>query len=472
MHNTAGLALYYQGKYPQAFQEFLSSLRKDPNNVTAHFNLGRIFEKQGKFEDAFIQYQRTLSLDPVNQGAKSGFERLRRYEKRPEIVVRTREEELEQQVRAQPDSLSGREAQSELLQVRIKQIQDLFDQKNYSAAQDLIVKTQILYPENGELTFLNARYAYLMNQFPDAAEKARLAIQRGVSQEDVALYLMALSYEGLGDFVRAESALKDALKLAPSNAVYYERLGIVQRRQGKQVDAWEQFRRGVDVNPGAVETRVKLNRLSRELSLKTYTQGKLAFEQRNYAEAKSLLSQALEFGELTPDMQSEAKNLLSMTEYWVQKSDKIAQVREAQQGNTLNINLKRDLPFEEVRDSVGLYVGQYVSWKGRVVHLEQKDGFYEIIVDSDERNEFQEDLGMQGFFVVHVKGKIPDDRRLSYLGMAEIKGKLKDSAFVRNPYNKNVSSRKQPVVMLTEGRFENREFGSGFLRVYPEAGLF
>jgi len=71
-----------------------------------------------------------------------------------------------------------------------------------------------------------------------------------------------------------------------------------------------------------------------------------------------------------------------------------------------------------------------------------------------------------------VKGKIPDDRRLSYLGMAEIKGKLKDSAFVRNPYNKNVSSRKQPVVLLTEGRFENREFGSGFLRVYPEAGLF
>jgi hypothetical protein len=56
--------------------------------------------------------------------------------------------------------------------------------------------------------------------------------------------------------------------------------------------------------------------------------------------------------------------------------------------------------------------------------------------------------------------------------MAEVKGKLKDSAFVRNPYNKNVSSRKQPVVLLTEGRFENREFGSGFLRVYPEAGLF
>lgn len=472
MHNTAGLALYYQGRYAESFTEFLAALKKDPNNTTAHFNLGRIFEKQGKFEDAFIQYQRVLSLDPVNQGAKSGFERLRRFEKRPEIKVRTREEELERQLTQETDQLKQAEARNELLSTRLRQIQELFDQKNHSAAYDLIVKTKSLFPGSGELLFLHARYAFIQNQFPAAVDLTDQAIKLGVAQEDLALYLKALSYESLGDFVRAEAALKAALALAPSNSVYYERLGVVQKRQGKEVDAWEQFRRGVDVNPGAVQTRVQLNRLSRELSLKTYNDGKLAFESRDYARAKELLTRAIEFGELTPEMRSEAQSILKMTEYWVQKAQRITEVRENQRQNTQEINLRRDLEFSEVVNSVNLYTGEYVSWSGRVIHIEQKSGFYEILVDTDDQNDFQEDLVMGGLFVVQVKGVIPDDRRLSYLGSAEVMGKLKEPAYIRNPFNKNTSSRRQPVILLTEGKFQNRDFGSGFLRVFPEAGLF
>ena len=76
IHNTTGLAYFYQGKYAQAFEEFLSAARKDPNNVIAHFNLGRIFERQAKYKDAFIQYQRTLSLDPGHDQARIGYQKL------------------------------------------------------------------------------------------------------------------------------------------------------------------------------------------------------------------------------------------------------------------------------------------------------------------------------------------------------------------------------------------------------------
>ena len=72
IHNTTGLAYYYQAKFAQAFEEFLSAVQKDPNNVVAHYNLGRIFEKQAKYKDAFVQYQRTLSLDPSHDQARIG----------------------------------------------------------------------------------------------------------------------------------------------------------------------------------------------------------------------------------------------------------------------------------------------------------------------------------------------------------------------------------------------------------------
>ncbi len=475
MRNTAGLALYYQGRYAEAFEEFLGALRQDPNNKEAHFNLGRIFEKQGKFEDAFQQYRRTLALDPTHMAAKDGYERLRRFERKVEIRVKTREELLEDQVRQAEKTPQSERAAEELLQNRLAQIQKLFDSREYETAREVIERNRNLFPGSGELNFLLARYYYVKGEHSSASELCSRALSLGVKEEDVVHYLKALSHEALGDFTSAEDELRQALRLAPSNSVYYERLGIVQRRLGKEVDAWEQFKRGVEVNPGAIETRMQFNRLSRELSLKTYTQGRLAFERRDYRTAESLLGRAIEFGQLPDSEKEEAGNLLGMTRYWVAKERKVDQIKEVQFERTQEINLTRELTFDEVRTSNALYAGRYVSWAGIVLKVEQKSGYYEILVDTKTNfsndTEFQEDLQMHTMFLVRVNGKIPDDKRLSYLGRAEIKGKVKEPVFIRNPFNKNLSARKQPVIMLTEGRFENRNFGSGFLRVFPEAKL-
>lgn len=98
IHNTAGLAYFYQGKYAQAFEEFLAAVKKDPNNIVAHFNLGRIFERQGKYRDAFVQYQRTLSLDPAHDQARQGYKRLIRFKAKPKLRIQSEDEILEEKI--------------------------------------------------------------------------------------------------------------------------------------------------------------------------------------------------------------------------------------------------------------------------------------------------------------------------------------------------------------------------------------
>jgi tetratricopeptide (TPR) repeat protein len=465
LHNTAGLAFYYQGKYAQAFEEFLQALKKDPNNVAAHFNIARVFERQGKLQDAFVQYQRALSLDPTHQGAKLGYERLIRFRQAPELKVKSEEEVLEETIRK--DDIRAEGAREDLLGRHLRQIAALFEERRYPEGYELITKSRELFPDSGELYFFEGRYFFVESNYLQSIRSLEKAISLGVAEEDLANYLLALNYERLGDFPRSEKHLVNALEIAPSNSVYYERLGAVLQRMGKNISAYEKYREGVRVNPSAVETRVKLNELGGRLSRSHFNEGRIAFEKREYLLAYDSLSKAIEFGQLTPEQEAEAKNLLGISEYWVKRSQKVNEIKELQQEKTLEVHIKRDISFLDAADGGGVYLNEYISWQGQVLAVEQKGEYYEIIVDTDPENDHQRDMEMSSFCIVRVRGKIPSDRRLSYLSSAEFEGKFIDRQYIRNPFNSQTSSRKQPVVTLTDGRFRHDNFGSGFLRVFP-----
>jgi len=466
IHNTAGLAYFYQGKYAQAFEEFLAAVKKDPNNIVAHFNLGRIFERQGKYRDAFVQYQRTLSLDPAHDQARQGYKRLIRFKAKPKLRIQSEDEILEEKIIK--NDIRSEAAKEELLAKRILRIEEHFSRKSYEAAFEVVRRTLEVFPNEGDLYFYLGRYYFVMEQYKRASEELNRALRLGVKEEDVTQYLLALAYENLGDFGRAERALRRATSLAPSNSVYYERLGIILVKQGKDATAYQKFREGVKVNPASVETRVKLNKLSKELSLQTFHNGKLAFERREYEQANELLTQARDYGQLSSEELEETKMLLRITDYWLSKARRIERVREVQRKRTQNIKHQERVSFAEAVEHPEIYLGRYISWSGKVLHVKEKLNHYEVLVDLNQDNEFQEDLEMRTWVKLHIDGKRPDDKRLSYLGTVEFEGKYKDWEFLKNPWNKEVSIRKQPVVYLTEGKFRNENFASGFLRVFPE----
>ena len=466
IHNTTGLAYFYQGKYAQAFEEFLSAARKDPNNVIAHFNLGRIFERQAKYKDAFIQYQRTLSLDPGHDQARIGYQKLIRFREQVKLRVKSNDEVLEEKINKK--DIRSEVAKEKLLNKRIRQIDEYFARKNYRAALDVTQRGLRFFPQNGDLQLYLGRYYFIEEQYARCVGEIRKAIENGVSEPDVAFYLLALAYENLGDFEKAERALRKAVDLAPSNSVFYDRLGIILQKLNKDPKAVSNFREGVRINPTSVDTRVRLNKLSKELSLKTFHNGKLKFEEREYPAAKRLLREALDYGQLSPADMEEALMLVKISDYWLNKKRKIERVRVQQVRNTQDILHEEKVTFADATNFPREYMGRYVQWRGRVIHIKEKSRHYELLVDMDVDNEYQEDLEMQSWILVRVDGKRPDDTRLSYLSEAEIEGKYKNRKFIKNPWNGQVSIRRQPVVYLTEGKFSHSQFGPGVLRVFPD----
>lgn len=466
IHNTTGLAYFYQGKYAQAFEEFLSAARKDPNNVVAHFNLGRIFERQSKYKDAFVQYQRTLSLDPSHDQARIGYQKLIRFREQVKLRVKSDDEVLEEKIGKK--DIRSEAAKDKLLKKRLLQIDGHFAKKNYRAALDVTQRALRFFPENGDLQLYLGRYYFIAEQYARCVSEIRRALQNNVSERDVAFYLLALAYENLGDFEKSESALRKAVDLSPSNSVFYDRLGIVLQKLNKDPKAVSKFREGVRINPSSIDTRVRLNKLSKELSLKTFHNGKLKFEEREYPAAKRLLQEALEYGQLNPTDIEEAEMLVKISDYWLGKKRKVERVRIQQVRNTQNIIHEEKVTFSDATNFPKEYMGRYVQWRGRVIHIKEKRRYYELLVDMDVDNEYQEDMEMRTWVLVRIDGERPGDTRLSYLSEAEIEGKYKDWKFLKNPWNGQVSIRRQPVVYLTEGKFSHSQFGPGVLRVFPK----
>lgn len=466
IHNTTGLAYYYQAKFAQAFEEFLSAVQKDPNNVVAHYNLGRIFEKQAKYKDAFVQYQRTLSLDPSHDQARIGYQRLIRFREKVKLRVKSEDEQLEEKVSKR--DIRAEAAREELLEKRIRQIDKYFGAKDYRAALDVIQRGLRFFPRNGDLLLYLGRYYFISEEYLMCISEIRKALQYKVSEPDVAYYLLALAHENLGDFAKAEKALRQAVELSPGNSVFYDRLGIILQKLNQDPNAVKKFQEGVRINPGSIDTRVRLNKLSKELSLSTFHNGKLKFEVRDYPEAKRLLSQALDYGQLDAKDAEEAQMLLKISEYWLSKKERIESVRVQQVRNTQDIIHEERVTFEDATNFPREYQGRYVNWRGRVIHINEKSNYFEMIVDLDEDNEYQEDLEMRSWILVKVEGPRPDDTRLSYLSHAEIEGKYKTYKYLKNPWNGQVSVRRQPVVYLSEGKFSHNQFAPGVLRVFPQ----
>jgi tetratricopeptide (TPR) repeat protein len=466
LHNTAGLAYYYQGKYAQAFKEFLSALKRDPNSLVAHYNLGRLFEKQGKPKDAFVQYQRSLSLDPTHDGARRGYQRLIRFRQRVELRVQSPEEVLEEKIKK--GDLRSEAARTDLLQKRLRQIQTLISKREYDLARQIVDASLEAFPKSGELYFHLARLYFVQDRTVRSLQELSKALTYGLEAEDMVYYLMALSHERLGDYGRAEQSLRRAIELAPSSSLYYERLGKVLERQGKDKTALDEYKEGVRIDPSALESQVRLKKLSRELALKTYYNGRLAFEKRDYPSAHRLLSKAIDYGQLLEDDLQEAKTLVKIANYWVRKSRRIKKVKESQRVRTQAIDLSQDVELEDILEAPHVYSGRYIAWEGTVVHIDEKRDHYEVLVDTEAKNDFQEDVEMNSMVLLWVYGERPSDQRLSYLGTVEFEGKYKERRFLKNPFNHHHSVRRMPVIYVTDAKFRNQAFGQGFVRVFPE----
>jgi tetratricopeptide (TPR) repeat protein len=59
------------GDYPDASRYLEMAAQMEPNNVAAHYHLGRVFYQQNRFDQAMAEFQKVLQLDPQNAKAEN-----------------------------------------------------------------------------------------------------------------------------------------------------------------------------------------------------------------------------------------------------------------------------------------------------------------------------------------------------------------------------------------------------------------
>ncbi|HSE57556.1 MAG TPA: tetratricopeptide repeat protein [Nitrospiraceae bacterium] len=70
-HLALGQAYLAKALYPLAKEEFLKSLARDPQNLSAHMELGNLAYEAGAFEEAGEHFQAVLKMDTGHAGASN-----------------------------------------------------------------------------------------------------------------------------------------------------------------------------------------------------------------------------------------------------------------------------------------------------------------------------------------------------------------------------------------------------------------
>ncbi|MEP0711681.1 MAG: tetratricopeptide repeat protein, partial [Algoriphagus sp.] len=63
---SSGDALFNQGEYAKAVNEYSEELKFNPSDVRMLYNRGRAYEEQGNFEEAKADFEKALEADPTN----------------------------------------------------------------------------------------------------------------------------------------------------------------------------------------------------------------------------------------------------------------------------------------------------------------------------------------------------------------------------------------------------------------------
>ena len=453
LHNTSGLAKFYQGKYREAFREFVKALRKDPSYAAPHYNLGRLYEKQQRFEEALKQYQQCLQLDPRHQGAQRAVQRL------GYLVTPQRDEA--------PAPSTVREAKRANLERMKKVIGRLIVDGKLDKAEERLLLLLRAHPRDGELHNALARVYERKGSFSKAIAELRKA-EKYLPDSSVVVYRLASNLYRVGSFSEAESKARRVIDMDPANYRAYHLLGLIYRSRDDLPQAKKYFAEAARLNPSDSESQKELQKVSDNVSLYHFNSGLYYFTQRNWNKAKEELEKALEGGTLNPGQIAIAQQYLLISDFSSKRIDEELKRIEADRRNAERGFVEKELSFEEVEKSPHIWrKGAHVRFVGILVSVDRdrKGIICDTSFDEESESSYKREAEMDTWFYVEFSRSLPDDPRISDGAEVEIEGKLAKPRFLRNVYNKLYSREPQPVVECTYLTVRNEDELSGPLKI-------
>lgn len=429
MHNTAGLAFFYQGKYDQAFDEFVKALKVDPSFAAPHFNLGRLYEQQRRYPEALEQYRQCLQLDPSHSMADRAMKRL---------GFATVEE---------PAAPSAPASDAPIrLDEQKEEVQRFVARGDLDRAEERLLVLLRGHRDDGELHSLLARVYERRNNLAQSIAELQRARDLMPDSVDVAYRLAANLYRA-GNFDEAKRLAEGAARLNPGHYQSQYLLGLIELRRDKPGSAYQYFESAARIKPDHQAIQAHLKRLRPKLSMFNYNAGLFYFQQGNFQQAKTYLDKAIKDGGLLPLQKAVAEQYLLIADFSFQKiRNQISRIDADRRTEQLGFVRKR-LGFDEVQRSPSIWErGSYVEFRGQIVSFESRGDGAQIVVDTGIGEDYRIETQMERWFTVKLPKALPEDRRIRAKSIIRVEGMLLKPDYVYNTYNATYSRRPQPTV--------------------------
>lgn len=244
IHQALGDVALSQGRFATAVQEFSRALEIDSEHVGARFRLGVTYRRLGNFELATENLEAVSNIDAGYPGLALERGLLFEASGKGELALVEYEEALEN-APSDPDLMlrvgcarvtAGRGADAE------KMLRDVLYQRPTSAeTQYCLGRAQLL--SGTRLT--------------EAQKSLERAAELDPHKPEYHLYVGWAANEA-GHAVKADRALREALRLDKGLADAYWQRGVLRYRQGRPKDSLKDLKKALELRPSRTEARAAL----------------------------------------------------------------------------------------------------------------------------------------------------------------------------------------------------------------------
>ncbi len=337
MINDSGLVLYYKGQYPQALQEFLKAADVNPKNPEIFYNIGRTYYKLNSPKESVTALQKAVELKPNYTVAKT--------------ILKKVEAELAQKDKSSVQTFS----------------------RNYK----IQIPTEISYPYPD---FTEGFYSYYSGDQPGSVEKFDRDSKKTEKAAQVAMD-QAIIYYHLRYFDDAIKYFLKAIDNDPRNAAAYFNLGLSYEQCSRQDNAIEAYQKAVRLNPKLTEASERLFMVKDNLLMNQINEADSYFKKADWSKAIVSYEKARDMA--LPHSQDYSK---------IESNLKVAKIElDKIKNRKTEINqgyLGRNIDFSEANENPSRFVGNTITWKGRIEAIEKRGETTDFIMSTSSGSSF------------------------------------------------------------------------------------
>jgi len=204
----------------------------------------RLYDRPGKLDEAASHFQRILQAEPEHAGAIAGmslmYARRHQTDKQDEVWLR-KASAAAQQALALDDHLALAHAADGVALARAGKGPESLER----FAQALRLEPDNVFAQLGKVSALLS-----LRRYDDAMAEARHGLAVHPDERSFADLIGRIHFEQ-GDFVAAENAFRQSLRIQPDAVYAYANLNAALQRQGRVDEAMRVLQRGLEVRPNA-----------------------------------------------------------------------------------------------------------------------------------------------------------------------------------------------------------------------------